>query len=171
MQETLEMWAPSLGQEDPLEKGMAIQSSILARRIQWAEEPGRLQSIGLQSQTQLKWLSTPAHIDILTILILCNHAHQVLFHLLSSLKFHQCFIVFRVYFFHILVKFITYYFILLYAIVNEIAFLSLFLDCSLLVCGSGAGIWLLALYPAILLSSLVLISLELIIAVTIRTNS
>ena len=38
----------SLGQEDPLEKGMAAYSSILARRIPWAEEPGGLQSMGLQ---------------------------------------------------------------------------------------------------------------------------
>ena len=35
----------SLGQEDPLEKGMATQSSILAWRIPWAEETGRLQSM------------------------------------------------------------------------------------------------------------------------------
>ena len=38
----------SLGWEDPLEKGMAIHSSILAWRIQWTEEPGRLQSMGSQ---------------------------------------------------------------------------------------------------------------------------
>ena len=38
----------SLGQKDPLEKGMAIHSSILARRIPWIEEPGGLQSMGLQ---------------------------------------------------------------------------------------------------------------------------
>ena len=37
-----------LGQEDLLEKGMATHSSILAWRILWTEEPGRLQSIGLQ---------------------------------------------------------------------------------------------------------------------------
>ena len=37
----------SLGWEDPLEEGMATQSSILAWRIPWTEEPGRLQSIGL----------------------------------------------------------------------------------------------------------------------------
>ena len=41
----------SLGWEDPLEKGMATHSSILAWRITWTEEPGRLQSIGSQSQT------------------------------------------------------------------------------------------------------------------------
>ena len=38
----------SLDQEDSLEKGMATQSSILAWRIPWTEEPGRLQSMGSQ---------------------------------------------------------------------------------------------------------------------------
>jgi len=38
----------SLGQEDPLEEGMATHSSILAWRIPWTEEPGGLQSTGLQ---------------------------------------------------------------------------------------------------------------------------
>ena len=39
----------SLGWEDPLKKGMTIHSSVIAWRIPWTEEPGRLQSIGLQS--------------------------------------------------------------------------------------------------------------------------
>ena len=39
----------ALGQENPLEKEMATQSSILAWRIPWAEEPGELQSMGLQT--------------------------------------------------------------------------------------------------------------------------
>ena len=38
----------SLGWEDPLEKGMATHSSIIAWRIPWTEEPGGLQSVGLQ---------------------------------------------------------------------------------------------------------------------------
>ena len=38
----------SLGQEDPLEKGMATHSTILAWRISWAEEPDGLQSMGSQ---------------------------------------------------------------------------------------------------------------------------
>ena len=38
----------SLGQEDPLEKGMATHSSILAWKILWMEEPGGLQSMGSQ---------------------------------------------------------------------------------------------------------------------------
>ena len=45
MQET---WVQPLGQEDPLEKGMAIRSSILAWGIPWTEEPGGLQT--MQSQ-------------------------------------------------------------------------------------------------------------------------
>ena len=43
----------SLGREDPLEKEMATHSSILASKIPWTEEPGRLQSMGSQSQTRL----------------------------------------------------------------------------------------------------------------------
>ena len=43
-----ETWVRSLGQEDPLEKGMATHSSILAWIILWAEEPGGLQSMGWQ---------------------------------------------------------------------------------------------------------------------------
>ena len=39
---------PSLGQEDPLEKEMATQSSILAWKIAWTEEPGQLQSMESQ---------------------------------------------------------------------------------------------------------------------------
>ena len=42
------MWVGSLGQEDPLEEGMATHSRILAWRISWTEEPGGLQSIGSQ---------------------------------------------------------------------------------------------------------------------------
>ena len=41
-------WVRSLGQEDPLEKGMATHSSILAWRIPWTEKPGGLQFIELQ---------------------------------------------------------------------------------------------------------------------------
>ena len=41
-----ETWIQSLGQEDLLEKGMATHSSILAWKIPWTEEPGRLQSMG-----------------------------------------------------------------------------------------------------------------------------
>ena len=51
----LETWVRFLGQEDPLEKEMATNSSILAWRIPWTEESGRLQSMGSQEldMTQL----------------------------------------------------------------------------------------------------------------------
>jgi len=48
IQEMQEMRVPSPGREDPLEKGMGTDSSILAWRIPWTEEPGEPQSIGLQ---------------------------------------------------------------------------------------------------------------------------
>ena len=60
MQETEEMRVPFLDQEDPLEEDTATHSSILSWRIAWTEDPGGLQSIGLQSRndwsnwTQLK---------------------------------------------------------------------------------------------------------------------
>ena len=47
MQETKETWVQSLGGEDPLEKEMATHSSTLPWSIPWTEEPGRLQSLGL----------------------------------------------------------------------------------------------------------------------------
>ena len=43
-----ETWVQTLGWEDPLGKEMATHSRILAWRIPWTEEPGRLQSMGLQ---------------------------------------------------------------------------------------------------------------------------
>ena len=60
MQETKEMWVQSLGREDPLKEGMATNTSILAWKIQWTEEFGKLLSIPwsadpslhLQSQQQ-----------------------------------------------------------------------------------------------------------------------
>ena len=49
MQQT---WVRSLGQEDPLEKGTTIHSSIPAWRIPWIKEPGRLRSMALQKVRQ-----------------------------------------------------------------------------------------------------------------------
>ena len=43
-----ETWVPFPGQEDPLEKGMATHSSILAWRIPWTGDPGGIQSMGSQ---------------------------------------------------------------------------------------------------------------------------
>ena len=62
MQET---WVPSLGQENPLEEEIATHSGILAWKIPWTEEPGRLQSVGSQrvghdlvSKQQREWKVT-----------------------------------------------------------------------------------------------------------------
>ena len=49
MQETQEMWVQSLCWEDPLEEEIATHSSITAWRIPWTVEPGRLQSMEVQS--------------------------------------------------------------------------------------------------------------------------
>ena len=55
-----EIWVPSLGWEDPLEKGMATYSSIPAWEIPWTEEPGGLQSVGLQ-RVQRDWTNIYSH--------------------------------------------------------------------------------------------------------------
>ena len=52
MQETLETWVWSLGQEDPMEKEMATHCRILAWKTSWTGEPGRLQCMGLQRADQ-----------------------------------------------------------------------------------------------------------------------
>ena len=60
----------SLGHEDPLEKGMATHSNILAWRIPWTEEPGgALVHMVTNSWMQLKWLNTHTHIHTHTIII------------------------------------------------------------------------------------------------------
>ena len=65
MQVTKEMRVQSLDWEVPLEKGMAIHSSILAWRILWTKEPGRLQSMGLsKSQTQLSDQTTATSLKL-----------------------------------------------------------------------------------------------------------
>ena len=69
MQESQKMWVQSLGQEDPLEEGMATHSSILAWGIPRAEEPGGLQSIELQRvrHNQSKLAST--HTTFVTVFL------------------------------------------------------------------------------------------------------
>ena len=48
-----EMWVQSVGQEDPLEKKMTTHSSILAQEAPQTEEPGKLQSMGSQKESDL----------------------------------------------------------------------------------------------------------------------
>ena len=59
-----EIWVLSLGWEDPLEKGMATNSSILAWRIPWTEEPDRLQSMGFSRQEYWSGLPFPSSGDL-----------------------------------------------------------------------------------------------------------
>ena len=61
---TWETWVQSLGQEDPLEKELATHCSILAWRISWTEEPGRLESMGSQKVDTNERL-THTHIGVL----------------------------------------------------------------------------------------------------------
>ena len=58
MQET---WVRSLGREDPLEEEVATHSSILAWEIPWTEEPGGLQSMGLQELDMTERLNHHHH--------------------------------------------------------------------------------------------------------------
>ena len=76
------MQVQSLGWEDPLEKKMATRSSILAWEIPWTEAPGGLQSMGLQSQTQLKWLSM--HAQLIYNVVLTSTGQQ------SDSVMHMC---------------------------------------------------------------------------------
>ena len=52
-----ENWVQSLGQEDHMEKGMAIHSSILAWRVPWTEEPNDLQSMGHKESDMMEQLT------------------------------------------------------------------------------------------------------------------
>ena len=63
-----EMQAQSLGWEDPLEEGMATHSSILAWRIPWTEEPGRLPSMGSQRvRHNLATKQQPCSVELLSL--------------------------------------------------------------------------------------------------------
>ena len=65
-----ETWVWSLGQEDPLEKGMATHSSILAWEIPWTEGPGGLQSMGSQRVGD-DWATNSFTFIVMYILLCC----------------------------------------------------------------------------------------------------
>ena len=72
-----EAWVWSLGQEDPPEEGTATHSSILAWRIPWTEEPGRLQSMGSQ-RVRYDWdNSAPMHTHVHTYLFEQLNKHNI----------------------------------------------------------------------------------------------
>ena len=76
----LETWVRSLGQEDPLKKEMATHSSILAWKIPWIEEPGRLQSMGLQRIRQ-HWVTLLFHDMCIKI---CSFHLWIMTHFVSN---------------------------------------------------------------------------------------
>ena len=71
MQEMSEIQVPSLGLEDTLEEGMATHSSILAWRILWTEESGRLQSIGSKRMGH-NWSNQALTSDYYLVLFTCG---------------------------------------------------------------------------------------------------
>ena len=58
----------TLGQEDPLEKEMAIHSSTLAQKIQWMEEPGGLQSMGCKESDTTEQLHSLTHSQMIRLI-------------------------------------------------------------------------------------------------------
>ena len=72
-----ETWVRSLDHEDPLEKRMATHSSILAQRIPWTEEPGRLQYMGFQRVGILKHKCL--FLIMFIYFLFYNHNHGVIF--------------------------------------------------------------------------------------------
>ena len=66
-----EIWVQFLGWEDPLERGMATQSSILAWRIPWTEEPGGLQSMGSQRVRHIWATKHPSPLPVLFWEVTC----------------------------------------------------------------------------------------------------
>ena len=71
-----------LGGEDPLEKEMATHFSILAWRIPWTEEPGRLQFMGSQRVrhdwvTELNWIDVVINVSLLVSYACCNKLSQI----------------------------------------------------------------------------------------------
>ena len=76
MQKMQDMWVRSLGWEDPLKKGIAIDSSILAWRIPWTDEAGGLQAIELQGigHDWSDWACMQAYSTIFWVL--CKHSGQ-----------------------------------------------------------------------------------------------
>ena len=79
----------SLSQEDPLEKEMAIHSSILAWRIPWTEKPSRLQSKGLQ-RVGHNWATSP-HLTFVGLMTAMHCVHSLFFLLILNTKY-NCFV-------------------------------------------------------------------------------
>ena len=88
MRETQEMPVQSLGEEGPLEKGMATHSSILAWKISWTEEPGGLQCMGLQ-RVGHDWSNWACVHALKDILVVSKSGHLWKKHKHSCLSFYE----------------------------------------------------------------------------------
>ena len=91
-----ETWVWSLGQEDPLEKEMAIHSSILAWKIPWMEEPGGLQSMGSQ-RVRHDWVTSLSLIYIVSIPYNTKGMRLLMYYERSPLAFILVFFLFVYY--------------------------------------------------------------------------
>ena len=79
-----DVWVQSLGQEDPLEEETATHSSILAWRIPWTEEPGRLESMGCKEPDmtqQLNYNNNNKHVLCLMHVIISCRDHNCKWHI------------------------------------------------------------------------------------------
>ena len=75
MQETQEIWVRSLGQEDPLEKEMAMHFSILLWEIPWTEKPGGLQSMGSR-RIIYDWVTKQQQIHVMYYILFLIKMHS-----------------------------------------------------------------------------------------------
>ena len=92
-----EIWVWSLGQEDALKEGMATHSSILAWRLPWTEEPGRLQSIGSQRAGH-NWSNLACTLYVYTefsrstyACVISTHGKRLLLQMALQLPSSQCY--------------------------------------------------------------------------------
>jgi len=83
---TQKTWVQPLGWENPLEEGMATHSSILAWKIPWTEELGKLWSMGLQSRTRLKQLGIDTFVSM-NEWISIHHYELKTMHWIGALRF------------------------------------------------------------------------------------
>ena len=94
MQET---WVRSLGQEVPLEKEMVTHSSILAWRIPWTEELGKLQSMGLQ-RVRHDWATNTLWLNLIFLSTFCIRGYIILYNIYIYLYYTVLYVYIYIYY-------------------------------------------------------------------------